>query len=93
MLQWGGAKIYAFKSFGEAITSLNYITGGGKFVISDNGTKAKYFFTNNENENAALADVPNDAYYYFTLEKYTGDAVSGDNIYKIKVYFYSLYYF
>lgn len=81
----GGAKIYAFKSFGEAITSLNYITGGGKFVISDNGTKAKYFFTNNENENAALADVPNDAYYYFTLEKYTGDAVSGDNIYKIKI--------
>ena len=80
-----GAKVHASKSFGDAITSLDYITGGGKFVISDNGTKAKYFFTNNENENAAVANVPNDAYYYFTLEKYTGDAVSGDNIYKIKV--------
>ena len=80
-----GAKVHASKSFGDAITSLDYITGGGKFVISDNGTNAKYFYTNNENENAKVANVPNDAYYYFTLEKYTGDAVSGDNVYKIKI--------
>lgn len=86
----GGAKIYAFKSFGDAITSLDYITGGGKFVISDNGTKAKYFITNNENQNADVANVPSDAYFYFTLEKYNGGDIPNstepaDNIYKIKI--------
>ena len=63
--------------FGDEITALDYITGGTKFVISDNGTKAKYFYTNNENENANVANVPSDSYFYFTLEPYTGDDVAG----------------
>ena len=64
-------------SFGTEITKLSDITGGKKFVISDNGTNAKYFYTNNENENANVKDVPYDSYFYFTLEPYTGDDVAG----------------
>ena len=77
--------------FKDEITSLDYITGGGKFVISDNGTKAKYFYGTgsgsgeNENKNANVEDVPADAYCYFTLVKYTGGDVVGDNIYRIKI--------
>lgn len=90
--------VYLYKStdvvtctgFGEAVTSLDYITDGGKFVISDDGTKAKYFYTNNENQNAIVGDVPSDAYFYFTLEKYDGGDIPNttepaDNIYKIKI--------
>ena len=62
--------------FGTEITKLSDITGGTKFVIG-NGTNAKYFYTNNENENANVANVPSDSYFYFTLEPYTGDDVDG----------------
>ena len=81
-------------SWGDAIISSDYINAtteipGNKFVISD-GTNAKYFITNNENENAPLAEVPADAYFYFTLEKYTGNDIPNstkpaDNIYRIKI--------
>lgn len=78
--------------FGEEITSLAGITNGTMFVISDDGTKAKYFKTNNENENAIMANVPYDSYFYFTLDKYTdGDILipntttPADNIYWIKI--------
>lgn len=74
--------------FGNVITSLSGITDGTRFVISDNGTKAKYFYNSgsaNENKNANVEDVPADAYCYFTLEKYTGGDVVGDNIYRIKI--------
>ena len=69
--------------FGDEITSLDYITGGSKFVISDKGTNAKYFYTNNENENANVANVPYDSYFYFTLEEYTGGDIDG--VYWIKI--------
>ncbi len=74
--------------FGNVITSLSGITDGTRFVISDNGTKAKYFYNSgsaNENKNANVEEVPADAYCYFTLEKYTGGDVVGDNIYRIKI--------
>ena len=68
--------------FGEEITSLAGITDGTKFVISD-GTKAKYFKTSNENENANVDNVPSDPYFYFTLEAYDGGDI--DNAYWIKI--------
>ena len=79
--------------FGNVITSLSGITDGTRFVISDNGTKAKYFYNSgsaNENKNANVEDVPADAYCYFTLEKYNdGDIPNttspADNIYRIKI--------
>ena len=76
-------------SLGDEITSLPGITDGTKFIISDNGTKAKYFYGTssndggNENKNAELASIPADAYFYFTLEAYTGDDI--ENAYWIKI--------
>ena len=67
---------------GDEITSLSGITDGTMFIISD-GTNAKYFYTNNESENAVLASIPADAYFYFTLEAYEGGDV--DNAYYIKI--------
>lgn len=72
--------------FGDEITSLAGITDGSKFVISDNGTKAMYFTTgDNNSKNAAVASIPADAFFYYTLDKVTDSGVAGDNIYRIKV--------
>ncbi len=87
-------KTISVGSFGDEITSLDYITGNGvsdpqKFVISDNGTNAKFFknrATNaHESQNTAVADVPSDAYFYFTLEKVTDSGLEGDNIYRMHI--------
>ena len=72
--------------FGDEITSLDGITDGSKFVISDNGTKAMYFATgDNNSKNAAVASVPADAFFYYTLDKVEDSGEAGDNIYRIKV--------
>lgn len=52
--------------FGDEITSMDYITEGNKFVIS-NGTNALYFEGNQDAKDAAVQSVPNTSYYYYTL--------------------------
>ena len=93
----GGANSVKAIVLGDEITSLDGITDGTKFIISDDGTKANYFWGNgtpdsgeNEIKNANVGAVPADAYFYFTLEKYTdGDIPNttspADNIYRIKI--------
>ena len=71
--------------FGDAVTSLDYITGGGKFVISDNGAKAIYYKGNQDYKNAAYGLIPSDSYFYMKLEKVEDSGVSGDNIYRIRI--------
>lgn len=83
------ANVVINNGFKEEITALDYITDGNKFVISD-GAKAKYFYTNNENEYADVANVPADSYFYFTLEEYTGGDIPNSTdpatkIYRIKI--------
>lgn len=92
----GGANSVKAIVLGDEITSLAGITDGTMFIISDDGTKAKYFWGNgttsgeNENKNANIGEIPADAYFYFSLEKYTGDDIPNttspaDNIYRIKI--------
>lgn len=71
--------------FGDAVTSLDYITDGGKFIISDNGAKAIYYTGNQDYKNSAYALVPNDSYFYMKLEKVDDSGVEGDNIYRIRI--------
>ena len=71
--------------FGDAVTSLDYITDGGKFIISDNGAKAIYYTGNQDYKNSAYALVPNDSYFYMKLEKVEDSGVEGDNIYRIRI--------
>ena len=71
--------------FGDAVTSLDYITDGGKFIISDNGAKAIYYTGNQDYKNSAYALVPNDSYFYMKLEKIDDSGVEGDNIYRIRI--------
>ena len=55
--------------FGTEITQLSDITDGTRFVIGD-GTNAMYFTTGDNARNslsAAVTNVPNDSYYYYTL--------------------------
>ncbi len=52
--------------FGDEITSMDYITEGNKFVIS-NGTNALYFEGNQDAKDAAVQSVPSTSYYYYTL--------------------------
>lgn len=70
---------------GDEITSLSGITDGSKFVISD-GTNAMFFDAADPNcrdaKGAALANVPHDSYYYYTLTKVDGldlDETPGDD--------------
>lgn len=70
--------------FGDEITSLDYITDGGTFVIS-NGTNVKYFISNQNSDNKAVTDVPYDSYFCCTLEKVDDSGKDGDNIYRILV--------
>ena len=93
----GGANSVKAIVLGDEITSLAGITDGTMFIISDDGTKAKYFWGNgtpnsgeNENKNANIGEIPADAYFYFSLEKYTGNDIPNttspaDNIYRIKI--------
>lgn len=68
--------------FGDEITSLDGITDGTKFVIGD-GTNAMYFISPDDNarnsRSAAVANVPNDSYYYYTLTKVDGLDLNGDS--------------
>lgn len=61
--------ILSATGFGTEITQLSDITDGTKFVIGD-GTNAMYFTTGDNARNslsAAVTNVPNDSYYYYTL--------------------------
>ncbi|MBQ6750052.1 MAG: hypothetical protein IJR02_05815 [Bacteroidaceae bacterium] len=77
--------IIVAKGFGEEITSLDYIIEGGNFVISDNGTKAKFFLSNQNSQNDAVTDLSIDAFFNCTLEKVEDSGVDGNNIYRIHV--------
>ena len=92
---FGGVNSVKAIVLGDEITSLSGITDGTKFIISD-GTKANYFYGTgsgtgeNEIKNAELASIPAGSYFYFTLEKYTGEDIPNttspaDNIYRIKI--------
>lgn len=77
--------------FGDEITGISYITTEGKsFVISDNGTKALYFYNDGgvnpqNSKNADVTSIPNTAYFTCTLEKVDDSGLAGDNIYRIRI--------
>jgi len=71
--------------FKDEITSLDYITDGNKFVISDNGAKAIYYTGNQDYKNADYGLVPYDSYFYMKLEKVEDSGVSGNDIYRIRI--------
>ena len=65
-------------SFGDEITSLDYITDGTRFAIG-NGSNAKYWATaSSDNQNTSILSIPSDAYYYYKLEKVEGLDTDGD---------------
>ena len=77
--------LVVYTGLGDEITSLSGITDGSKFVISD-GTNAMFFDAADPNcrnaKGAALANVPHDSYYYYTLTKVDGldlDDTPGDD--------------
>lgn len=78
---------------GNEITSLSGITDGTKFVISD-GTNAMYFDPSDPDcrnaKGAAIANVPSDTYFYYTLTKVDdvdldGNSTPDDDLYIINV--------
>ena len=75
--------------FGNEITSIDYLTGGNKFVITD-GANVLYFSSNQDAKSAALASVPSDSYFYYTLTKIEGldldnDGTVDNDIYAINI--------
>lgn len=77
--------------FGTEITQLSDITDGTKFVIGD-GTNAMYFTTGENARNslgAAVTNVPNDSYYYYTLTNagldLNGDAVIDNDLFIVSI--------
>ena len=77
--------------FGTEITQLSDITDGTRFVIGD-GTNAMYFTTGENARNslgAAVTNVPNDSYYYYTLTNagldLNGDAVIDNDLFIVSI--------
>lgn len=71
--------------FTDEITSLDYITNGNTFVISDNGTKAMYFANGQNSINGGVQTIPNTAYFTYLLEKVEDSGIEGNNIYRIRI--------
>lgn len=66
--------------FGEEITDLSYLTGGGRFVIAKaDGTSFQSYIANEAGATAKkLSEYSDDLYYFFTIEALPALDVDGD---------------
>ncbi len=82
--------IAAVTGFGDEITSLDGITDGTRFVIGD-GANVLYFSGSQDAKGDAVAQVPYDSYFYYTLTNIEGldldeDGNADTDIYAINIF-------